>query len=130
MIKGLQEVPVREAKNDLIIDLTPFTGNEDSKLRFHEPTASDLFPNPDATKELKKWFPDMLDSMHYQLYLLGRCYVPHPDDKETQKPAIDFGNLARTNKDVFFYVIGEFLAYFSVGDFDKKVEEAKNDLTE
>lgn len=130
MIKGLQNVPVKERMTDLIVDLKEFTGDDDSKLRFHEPGSADLFPNSEANKELKKWFPEFTEQMLYQVYLLGRCYVLHPDDKDTQKPAIDFGNLAKSNKEVFFYVLGEFLQHFSVSDFEDKVNEAGNDLAE
>lgn len=130
MIKGLQNVPVKERMTDLIVDLKEFTGDDDSKLRFHEPGSADLFPNSEANKELKKWFPEFTDQMLYQIYLLGRCYVLHPDDKETQKPSIDFGNLAKSNKEAFFYVLTEFLQHFSVSDFEEKVNEAGNDLAE
>jgi len=130
MIKGLQTVPVKDKMTDLIVDLIEFTGDEDSKLRFHEPAAADLFPNSEATKELKMYFPEFTDQMLYQVYLLGRCYVLHPDDVEKQKPAIDFGNLAKTNKEVFFYVLAEFLQHFSVSDFEDKVKETGNDLAE
>lgn len=131
MIKGLKTVPQLEKKTDLIIDLKDFTGDETSQLRFHEPMASDLFPNSEATKELKRYFPEFVDQMLYQVYILGRCYIPHPDDKdEVQKPAIDFGNLAKSNKEVFFYIIGEFLNHFTIADLDEKVLEAKNESPE
>lgn len=127
MISGLSKVKPKEQKPNLVVDLTELVG-EETKIQFREPKAADLFPNPDATKTMRNYFPEFPDTMLYQCILLGKCYVFEAEDaKGTQKPSVDFGNLARANSDVFFYILSEFLNAFQVNDLDKQVEEAKND---
>lgn len=126
MINGLSKIKAKEVKPNLVVDLTEIVG-EETKISFREPKASDLFPNPDATKTMRTYFPEFPDTMLYQCVLMGKCYVFEAEDaKGEQKPAIDFGNLARTNAEVFFYLLGQFLNAFQINDFDEKVSEAKN----
>lgn len=127
MISGLSKIKAKEPKPNLVIDLSSVV-DEDVKISFREPRAADLFPNPDATKTMRNYFPEFPDTMLYQCILMGKCYVFEAEDaKGEQKPAVDFGNLARTNAEVFFYILGQFLSTFQINDFDEKVAEAKND---
>lgn len=130
MIKGLSKIKAREAKPNLVIDLTELVG-EEASISFREPKAADLFPNPDGTKTMRNYFPEFPDTMLYQCILMGKCYVFEQEDaKGEQKPAVDFGNLARTNYEVFFHILSSFLDAFQVNNFDDKVSEAKNDPAE
>lgn len=131
MISALKNVKPREQKENLVIDLSQFTGEEESSISFRQPRAADLFPNPDATKSIRNHFPEFPDSMLFQIILLGKCYLFEAEDaKGTQQPAIDFGNIARSNPDCFFHILSEFLSTYQVNSVDEAVDEAKNDLAE
>jgi hypothetical protein len=65
--------------------------------------------------------------MLYQIILLAKCYVHAPEDGESYNALHEFGDLAKNNKDCFFYLIGEFLAAFPTNNLDERVDEAKND---
>jgi hypothetical protein len=130
MINGLSKIKAQEPKQNLVVDLSDVVGDE-TKISFREPRASDLFPNPDAVKTMRNYFPEFPDPMLYQCVLLGKCYVFEAEDaKGEQKPAVDFGNLARNNKEVFFYILSEFMSAFQVNDIDEKVKDSKNETAE
>lgn len=130
MISGLSKIKAQEPKQNLIVDLTDIVG-EETKISFREPRAADLFPNPDAVKTMRSYFPEFPDPMLYQCVLLGKCYVFEAEDaKGEQRPAVDFGNLARNNKEVFFFILAEFMTAFQVNDLDEKVKDSKNETAE
>jgi hypothetical protein len=130
MIKGLSSIKAKESKPTLVIDLSEIAG-EEAKISFREPRASDLFPNPDATKTMRSYFPEFPDSMLYQCILMGKCYVFESEDaKGEQKPAVDFGNLARSNADVFFHILSRFLEAYQINDIEEKVKDSKNAIAE
>lgn len=130
MIKGLSNIKAKEAKPTLVIDLSEVVG-EEAKISFREPRAADLFPNPDATKTMRNYFPEFPDTMLYQCILMGKCYVFEAEDaKGEQKPAVDFGNLARSNADVFFHILSRFLEAYQINDIEEKVKDSKNETAE
>jgi hypothetical protein len=86
-----------------------------------------MFPDADTISKLKIKFPFYPDAMIYQIILLAKCYIHAPEDGESYNALHEFGELAKNNKDCFFYLISEFLAAFPSNNLDERVEQAKND---
>lgn len=121
---SLKNIKPAESKPNVEVDISQWSG-EGAKVVFREPKAADLFP--DANLNLKIKFPEFPDAMLYQINLLAKCYVRQPDDPNELNLFSEFGNIARTNKDAFFYIISHFLNAFPTADLDDKVKEAKNE---
>ena len=125
MIKAISKVKKVAQRPSVKIDITAYT-EEPCVLEFSEPMSHHLFPDSDLLKKIKIKFPAYPDPMIYQIALLGKCYVIQPEDGNEINPIHEFGQLAKDNKDCFYYVLAEFLnAYPS--ELETKVEEAKND---
>lgn len=127
MIKSLSKVKKIEPRPSVKIDLSHFTDDESIFLELKEPTAAALFPDSDSIKSLKIKYPKYPDTMIYQVLLLGKCYVHQKDDGDQFNPTIEFAELAKNNKDCFFYILSEFLNAYPTSDLDTRIEEAKND---
>ena len=125
MIKAISKVKKVAQRPAVQIDITAYT-EEPCILEFKEPSAAALFPDADLLKQIKIKFPSYPDAMIYQIILLGKCYVSKPEDGESINPIHEFGQLARDNKDCFYYVLGEFLTAYP-SELESRVEEAKND---
>jgi hypothetical protein len=126
MIKAISKVKKLEVKPSVKIDIKDYTG-EECILEFTEPTAASLFPDNELLKSIKIKFPKYPDAMLYQVALLGKCYVIKAEDGDSLNPIVEFGQLAKDNKDCFYYILTEFLNAFPTGNLDEKVIEAKND---
>ena len=126
MIKAISKVKKLEVRPSVKIDIKEYTG-EECILEFSEPTAAALFPDNELLKSIKIKFPKYPDAMLYQVALLGKCYVIKAEDGASLNPIVEFGQLAKDNKDCFYYILTEFLNAFPTGNLDEKVIEAKND---
>lgn len=126
MIKAISKVKKQELRPAVKIDISQFT-EEPCVLHFNEPTAAALFPDTELTKQIKIKFPKYPDAMIYQVALLGKCYVIQPEDGDSINPIQEFGQLAKDNKECFYYVLAEFLNAFPTNNLDERVVEAKND---
>ena len=114
-------------KGLLTVDLSDVAG-DGAELRFREPKAADLFPDAKELGSLRVAFAEFPEAMLYQIYLLGRCYVADPTDSSEESPLRAFGNLARTSKQTFFRILGEFISWYPTDDLQGRVKEAKNAL--
>lgn len=126
MISGLSKVKSQNLRPSVKIDLSAYA-DEECFVELSEPTAAALFPDAGFLHSLKIKFPDYPDAMLYQVALLGKCYVPQPNDPESFNATHDFGQLARSNKECFYYVLTEFLNAYPSANIDDKVKDAKND---
>ena len=118
----------REEKSALEIDLFEVTGEHDI-IRFREPRAADLFPNPELKQEIKIAFPEFPALMLDQVCLLGKTYIKDETDIEVS-PIRSFGMLARNHRDVFLYIFTKHWEYFQRDSVDEEVAEVKNASTE
>ena len=125
-LSTLKAIPKDEDKGLLTIDLSDIAG-DGAELRFREPKAADLFPDAKELTSLRTAFAEFPEAMLYQIYLLGRCYVPDPADAGEDSPLRAFGNLARTSKQTFFRILGEFISWYPTDDLQVWVKQAKND---
>lgn len=126
MIKAISKVKKVAQRPAVQIDITAFT-EEPCVLEFLEPSAASLFPDADLLKQIKIKFPSYPDAMIYQVILLGKCYVIKPEDGESLNPIQEFGQLAKDNKECFYYVLAEFLNAFPTNNLDQRVVDSKND---
>lgn len=126
-LSTLKAIPKDEDKGLLTVDLSDIAG-DGAELRFREPKAADLFPDAKELTSLRTAFAEFPEAMLYQIYLLGRCYVPDPTDGSEESPLRAFGNLARTSKQTFFRILGEFISWYPTDDLQGRVKQAKNDL--
>lgn len=108
----------------LDVDLSDVAG-EGAIFRFREPKAADIFPDSKELAAMRIAFPEFPEPMLYQIYLIGRTYIPGPDD-DGESPIRSFGNLARASKTVFFRILGEYTTKFPLDAFESRVEDAKN----
>ena len=118
----------KEEKVALEIDLFEVTGEHDI-IRFREPRAADLFPNPELKQESKVAFPEFPPLMLDQVCLLGRTYIKDETDTEVN-PIRSFGMLARNHRDVFLFIFTKHWEYFQRNPVDDEVIEVKNASTE
>ena len=125
-LQSLKQIPKDTAKGLLTVDLSDGAG-DGAELRCREPKAADLFPDAKELGSLRVAFAEFPEAMLYQIYLLGRCYVPDPADGSEESPLRAFGNLARTSKQTFFRILGEFISWYPTDDLQGRVKDAKND---
>ena len=125
-LSTLKAIPKDEDKGLLTVGLSDIAG-DGAELRFREPKAADLFPDAKELTSLRTAFAEFPEAMLYQIYLLGRCYVPDPADGSEDSPLRAFGNLARTSKQTFFRILGEFISWYPTDDLQGRVKQAKND---
>jgi hypothetical protein len=126
-LQSLKQIPKDTDKGLLTVDLSDVAG-DGAELRFREPKAADLFPDAKELGSLRVAFAEFPEAMLYQIYLLGRCYVADPTDSLEESPLRAFGNLARTSKQTFFRILGEFISWYPTDDLQGRVKEAKNAL--
>jgi hypothetical protein len=126
-LQSLKQIPKDTDKGLLTVDLSDVAG-DGAELRFREPKAADLFPDAKELGSLRVAFAEFPEAMLYQIYLLGRCYVADPTDSSDESPLRAFGNLARTSKQTFFRILGEFISWYPTDDLQGRVKEAKNAL--
>jgi hypothetical protein len=126
-LQSLKQIPKDTDKGLLTVDLSDVAG-DGAELRFREPKAADLFPDAKELGSLRVAFAEFPEAMLYQIYLLGRCYVADPTDSSEESPLRAFGNLARTSKQTFFRILGEFISWYPTDDLQGRVKEAKNAL--
>jgi hypothetical protein len=126
-LQSLKQIPKDTDKGLLTVDLSDVAG-DGAELRFREPKAADLFPDAKELGSLRIAFAEFPEAMLYQIYLLGRCYVADPSDSSDESPLRAFGNLARTSKQTFFRILGEFISWYPTDDLQGRVKEAKNAL--
>jgi len=126
-LQSLKQIPKDTDKGLLTVDLSDVAG-DGAQLRFREPKAADLFPDAKELGSLRVAFAEFPEAMLYQIYLLGRCYVADPTDSSEESPLRAFGNLARTSKQTFFRILGEFISWYPTDDLQGRVKEAKNAL--
>jgi len=126
MIKAISKVKKVALRPSVKIDISAFT-DEPCVLEFNEPTAAALFPDTELIKGIKIKFPKYPDAMLYQVALLGKCYVIQSEDGDSLNPIQEFGQLAKDNKECFYYVLSEFLNAFPTNNLEERVGEAKND---
>lgn len=126
MIKAISKVKKIELRPSVKIDITAFT-EEPCVLEFREPTSADIFPDNELIKSIKIKFPKYPDAMLYQVALLGKCYVIQPEDGDQINPIVEFGQLAKDNKECFYHVLTEFLVAFPTNNLEERIVEAKND---
>ena len=125
-LQSLKQIPKDTDKGLLTVDLSDIAG-DGAELRFREPKAADLFPDAKELANLRTAFAEFPEAMLYQIYLLGRCYVPDPADAGDESPLRAFGTLARTSKQTFFRILGEFISWYPTDDLQGRVKQAKND---
>ena len=125
MIKSLSKVKKVSLRPSIKIDLSSYA-EEECFVELSEPTAAALFPDNATLHNLKIKFPSFPEAMIYQIVLMGKCYVNQKDDPDSINPMIDFANIAKDNKDCFYYILTEFLNAYPTADFDSRVTEAKN----
>lgn len=127
MIKGLSKVKKAQIRPSVKIDLSAFSDGEECFVELKEPTAAALFPDNNTLLQLKIKFPSYPEAMLYQIALMGKCYVEQKDDPSEYNALIDFGNLAKDNKEAFYHILTVFLEAFPTSNFDERVIEAKKD---
>lgn len=128
MIKSLSKVKKVVARPSVKVNIKDYTeGNEDCFVEFKEPGAAQMFPDSDVIQKLKIKYPFYPDTMLYQIILLGKCYVNTAEDGDSFNATHSIGDLAKNNKDCFFYLLSEFLAAFPTADIETRIPEAKND---
>ena len=125
-LQSLKQIPKDTDKGLLTVDLSDVAG-DGAELRFREPKAADLFPDAKELGSLRVAFAEFPEAMLYQIYLLGRCYVADPTDSSEESPLRAFGNLARTSKQTFFRILGEFVSWYPTDDLQGRLKDAKND---
>ena len=125
-LQSLKQIPKDTDKGLLTVDLSDVAG-DGAERRFREPKAADLFPDAKELGSLRVAFAEFPEAMLYQIYLLGRCYVADPTDSSEESPLRAFGNLARTSKQTFFRILGEFISWYPTDDLHGRVKDAKND---
>ena len=126
-LQSLKQIPKDTDKGLLTVDLSDVAG-DGAELRFREPKAADLFPDAKELGSLRVAFAEFPEAMLYQIYLLGRCYVADPTDSSEESPLRAFGNLARTSKQTFFRILGQFISWYPTDDLQGRVKDAKNAL--
>ena len=126
MIKAISKVKKVALRPSVKVDISAFT-DEPCVLEFNEPTAAALFPDSELLKQIKIKFPKYPEAMLYQVALLGKCYVIQLEDGDSINPIQEFGQLAKDNKECFYYVLAEFLNSFPTNNLEERVGEAKND---
>lgn len=124
MLSKLKNVPQDTNQGVLSVDLSDVAG-DGAILRFREPKAADLFPDAKQLQQMRVAYPEFPEAMQYQIYLLGRTYVPDQEDSG-ESPIRAFGNLARTSKVVFFRILTAYTTHFALDNFDTRVDDAKN----
>jgi len=126
-LKTMTSVKPLERKPQLDIDISEYVG-EKASISFLEPRASELYPDASGLKELKRKYPEMPDAMIYQINLLGRCYQLDEEDIKAGEvnPTHSIATLARNHKEMFFYILGEFLNAFSGLDIEEQIDDTKN----
>lgn len=128
MLKTLANITKDPDLGVLTVDLSDVAG-DGALFKFREPKAADIFPDSKELGQMRIAFPEFPDPMLYQIYLIGRTYIPGPDD-DGESPVRAFGNLARASKATFFRILTEYMSKFPMDDFDTKIDEAKNDSAE
>lgn len=123
-LKKLKELPRDSDAGIFAVDLTDIAG-EGAVFRFRSPKAADLFPDANITKELRIGYAEYPDLLVYQIYIMGRCYLPGQDD-DGENPYRAFADLGRANAGVFYRLLTEFMAASPLDILDGKVAEAKN----
>ena len=126
MIKAISKVKKVALRPSVNVDISAFT-DEPCVLEFSEPTAAALFPDNELIKQIKIKFPKYPDSMLYQIALLGKCYVIQAEDGDSLNAIHEFGQLAKDNKECFYFVLSEFLNAFPTNNLEERIVEAKND---
>lgn len=126
MIKAISKVKKVALRPSVKVDISAFT-DEPCVLEFAEPSAASLFPDNELIKQIKIKFPKYPDAMLYQVALLGKCYVIQTEDGDSLNPIQEFGQLAKDNKECFYYVLAEFLNAFPTNNLEERIVEAKND---
>jgi hypothetical protein len=126
MIKAISKVKKVALRPSVKVDISAFT-DEPCVLEFNEPTAAALFPDSELLKQIKIKFPKYPEAMLYQVALLGKCYVIQADDGDSLNPIHEFGQLAKDNKECFYYVLTEFLESFPTNNLEERIVESKND---
>ena len=127
MIKGLSKIKKAQIRPSVKIDLSQFSEGEECFVELKEPTAAALFPDNATLHQLKIKFPSFPEAMLYQVALMGKCYVEQPGDPSEYNALVDFGNLAKENKEAFYHILTTFLEAFPTSNFDDRVIEAKKD---
>jgi hypothetical protein len=120
----LKAIPKDPDLGVLEIDLTDVAG-DGAIFKFREPKAADLFPDAKELGQLRIGFSEFPDSMLYQVYLLGRTYIPGPED-DGESPVRSFGNLARASKITFFRILSAYMERFPMDNWQSRVDDAKN----
>ena len=126
MIKAISKVKKVALRPSVKVDISAFT-DEPCVLEFNEPTAAALFPDSELLKQIKIKFPKYPEAMLYQVALLGKCYVIQADDGDSLNPIHEFGQLAKDNKECFYYVLTEFLESFPTNNLEERIVDSKND---
>lgn len=120
----LKELPKDRDLGVFSIDLSDVAG-EGAVFRFRSPKAADLFPDSALTKDLRIGYAEYPEALIYQIYILGRCYLPAQDD-DGENPYRAFADLGRANAAVFYRLLTEFMNASPLDILDQKVAEAKN----
>lgn len=126
MIKAISKVKKVALRPSVKVDISAFT-DEPCVLEFNEPSAANLFPDSELLKQIKIKFPKYPEAMLYQVALLGKCYVIQNEDGDSLNPIHEFGQLAKDNKECFYYVLTEFLESFPTNNLEERIVESKND---
>lgn len=121
----LKSIPKDPEGGILTIDLSDVAG-EGAMFRFRSPKAADLFPDAKLLQELRIAYPEYPESLTYQIYILGRCYVPGPGD-DGENPYRAFADLGRANASVFYRVLTEYMAWSPLDALETRIADAKND---
>lgn len=120
----LKSVPKDPDGGILTIDLSDVAG-EGAAFRFRGPKAADLFPDSKLLQELRIGYAEFPEPLIYQIYILGRCYVPAPGD-DGENPYRAFADLGRANASVFYRLLTEFMSWSPMDGLDARIDEAKN----
>lgn len=123
-LKTLKALPRDADAGVFPIDLSDVAG-DGAVFRFRSPKAADLFPDNNIIKELKIGYTEYPDLLIYQIYIMGRCYLPDQDD-DGENPYRSFADLGRANAGVFYRLLTEFMAASPLDILDGKIAEAKN----
>lgn len=123
-LSKLKELPKDSDKGVLSIDLSDLAG-DGAVFRFRSPKAADLFPDATLTKDLRIGYAEFPEALIYQIYILGRCYLPGPDD-DGENPYRAFADLGRANAAVFYRILTDFMTWSPLDLLDAKVADAKN----
>lgn len=126
-LSALKKIKVRERLPDLVIDLSPFTGDEGDVIRFRQPDGGDMSPKTAEIERLRAQLPKFDDQHLHAFVTLGACYVADAGETGVITPARTIGQLAVDHYPIFEHVLTEFGKAFPAMVYGFDPDKEKNE---